>query len=46
MVSYIDSKPIQPYISLLPLHNFLQKEQEFSRKGALGKSNLEGSENI
>lgn len=36
MVSYIDSKPMQPYISLLPLKNFLKKEQEFSRKGALG----------
>lgn len=33
MVSYINSKPIHPYISLLPLQNFLKKEQEFSRKG-------------
>ncbi|CAI2381534.1 unnamed protein product [Moneuplotes crassus] len=38
MVSYINSKPIQPYISLLPLKNFLKKEQEFTRKGTLGQN--------
>ena len=42
MVSYIDSKPIQPYISLLPLKNFLKKEQEFSRKGTLGNEGSMG----
>lgn len=44
MVSYIDSKPLQPYISLLPLKNFLKKEQEFSRKGTLGKTNDSSSQ--
>ena len=45
MVSYINSKPLQPYISLLPLKNFLKKEQEFARKGTLGSSpgNQEGN---
>ena len=43
MISYINSKPMSPYISLLPLQNFLKKEQEYSRKGVLGKSNTEGA---
>jgi len=42
MISYIDSKPIQPYISLLPLKNFLKREQEFTRKGTIGSSGNEG----
>jgi len=34
VVSMIDSKPIYPsYISLIPLKNFSQKEQEAIRKG-------------
>lgn len=43
MVSYINSKPVQPYISLLPLKNFLKKEQEFARKGTLGQSSNDKS---
>lgn len=45
MVSYIDSKPVVPYISLLPLQDFLKKEQELSRKGAMDKSTNVGDKN-
>lgn len=41
MISYINSKPMSPYISLLPLQNFLTKEQEYSRKGAITKPNTD-----
>jgi len=41
MISFVDSKPVSPYISLLPLQDFLKKEQEISRKGAIGKSNID-----